>query len=336
MRLHVIHETHYAYTPAVKTAQHQAHLVPATLPCQRLLSHRLMIDPEPAQRRVFTDAWGNGGCFFSLQTTQDQLRVVAESLVETSPRPQPANAIAWEAARERMRYHRQAHWDPASEFLFASPYVPRHEDFVAYARPSFTPGRPLLEAAQDLMHRIHREFAYQPQATDANTPALEALALRRGVCQDFAQVMVGCLRSLGLPARYVSGYLLTEPPPGQPRLVGADASHAWASLYLPDEAEAADGQKRAGTWADLDPTNDRAPGPDYVTLAIGRDYGDVAPLRGVIQGSDHVLTVAVTVTPVEDATSAVQTQTQTQTQTQSQSQSQSQSQAQSQVPSRAD
>ncbi len=303
MRLHVVHETRYDYAPAVRSAQHQAHLVPATLPCQRLLSHRLTIDPEPAQRRDFTDGWGNGGCFFSLQASHAHLRLVAESLVETLPRPQPHSAITWEAARERMRYHREARWDPATEFLFASPYVPRHEDFVAYASPSFTPGRPLLEAAQDLMHRIHREFAYRPQSTDASTPAREALALRQGVCQDFAHVMVGCLRSLGLPARYVSGYLLTEPPPGQPRLVGADASHAWVSVYLPDDAAPEVDGSAPGTWADLDPTNDRAPGEDYVTLAIGRDYGDVAPVRGVIQGGDHTLRVAVTVTPVGESDS---------------------------------
>ncbi len=298
MRLHVVHETHYAYAPAVKTAQHQTHLVPATLPCQRLLSHQLTIDPEPAQRRAFTDGWGNGGCFFSLQASHDQLRVVAESLVETLPRRQPTSTITWEAARERMRYHREAHWDPATEFLFASPYVPRHEDFITYAQPSFTPGRPLLEAAQDLMQRIHRDFAYRPQATDASTPARQALAMRQGVCQDFAQVMVGCLRSLGIPARYVSGYLLTEPLPGQPRLVGADASHAWASVYLPAEAGEEGEGAEGGTWADLDPTNNRAPGEDYVTLAIGRDYGDIAPVRGVIHGGDHTLRVAVTVTPV--------------------------------------
>ena len=305
MRLHVVHETRYDYAPAVRSAQHQAHLVPATLPCQRLLSHRLTIDPEPAQRRDFTDGWGNGGCFFSLQGSHTQLRLVAESLVETLPRPQPRSTIPWELARERMRYHRDAHWDPATEFLFASPYVPRHQDFVAYAGPSFPPGRPLLEAAQDLMHRIHREFAYRPQSTDASTPALRALTLRQGVCQDFAQVMVGCLRSLGLPARYVSGYLLTEPPPGQPRLVGADASHAWACVYLPDDSAQHAEAAASGTWADLDPTNDRAPGEDYVTLAIGRDYGDVAPVRGVIEGGDPRLRVAVTVTPVSETTLAI-------------------------------
>ncbi len=298
MRLHVVHETRYDYATPVRGAQHQAHLVPATLPWQRVLSHRLDIRPAPAQRRDFTDAWGNAGCFFSLPASHGQLLVRAESLVETLPRPHAGAAtgsISWEDARERMRYHRHARWDPASEFAFASPYVPRHEDFIAYAGPSFTPGRPLLDAARDLMHRIHRDFAYRPQATDASTPAREALALRQGVCQDFAQVMIGCLRSLGLPARYVSGYLLTEPPPSQPRLVGADASHAWAAVYLPG-AEGEDGH-----WAELDPTNDRAPGEDYVTLAVGRDYGDIAPLRGVIQGGGaHTLRVAVTVSPADD------------------------------------
>ena len=299
MRLHVIHETRYDYGAAVRGAQHQAHLVPASRPWQRVLSHRLDIVPAPVQRRDFIDGWGNAGCFFSLPAPHQHLAVRSESLVETAPRPPAsglASSMAWEDARERMRYHRHARWDPASEFAFSSPYVPRHEDFIAYAGPSFTPGRPLFEAACDLMHRIHREFAYQPQATDAGTPARQALALRQGVCQDFAHVMIGCLRSLGLPARYVSGYLLTEPPPGQPRLVGADASHAWAAVYLPGA------QPEAGLWAELDPTNDRAPGEDYVTLAVGRDYGDVAPLRGVIQGGGaHTLKVAVTVSPVDAA-----------------------------------
>ncbi len=292
MRLHVVHETTYDYAPAVKTAQHLAHLKPLHTPHQRLLAHRLQVTPQPAQLREVADAWGNTRTFFSLSASHAQLTVVADSLVETVAVPPPASPLSWEAARERMRYHREARFDPASEFAFASPYVPRHEDFVAYAQASFTPGRPLLAAARELMARIHRDFAYQLQATDASTPALQSLALRRGVCQDFAHVMIGCLRSLGLPARYVSGYLLTEPPPGQPRLVGADASHAWASVYLPGE----DG--RPGQWADLDPTNDRAPGEDYVTLAIGRDYADVSPVRGVIHGGGHhPMKVAVTVAP---------------------------------------
>jgi transglutaminase-like putative cysteine protease len=207
----------------------------------------------------------------------------------------PAASLPWDEVVERMRYHRATHYDPAAEFAFASPYVPRDDAFAAYAQASFDAGRPLLEAARELMQRIHADFEYATSATDVNTPALRALALRKGVCQDLAHVMLGCLRSLGLPARYVSGYLLTEPPPGQPRLVGSDASHAWASVYLP----AGEGP---GTWLDFDPTNDRLAGEEYVTLAVGRDYSDVSPIRGVIHGgAKHKLRVAVTVTPVESA-----------------------------------
>lgn len=295
MRLHVLHETVYDYAPAVKSAQHQAHLKPLDTAHQRLLSHRLSVQPAPARIDEVRDQWGNTRSFFSLPSVHERLRVLADSVVQTRPAPALDREISWEAAREQLRYHRHAQWDAASEFTFASPYVPRHEDFVAYAQRSFAPGRPLLEAARDLMSRIHREFEYRSQATDASTPALQSLKLRQGVCQDFAHVMIGCLRSLALPARYVSGYLLTEPPPGQPRLVGADASHAWASVYLPGEGDA------PGVWADLDPTNDRAAGEDYVVLAIGRDYADVAPVRGVIHGgAHHQLQVAVTVTPLEE------------------------------------
>lgn len=295
MLLRVVHETTYAYAPAVGTAQHVAHLRPSDRDGQRLLRHELAIEPAPARRSESQDVFGNVRTFFGLQSPHDRLRVVADSLVETAARPLAGASLAWEEARERLRYHRGADYDPASEFVFASPYVPWHDDFAAYARPSFTQGRPLLEAARELASRIHRDFAYVSQATDAGTPALEALALRRGVCQDFAHVMLGCLRSLGLPARYVSGYLLTDAPPGQPRLVGSDASHAWVSLYLP----AAEGR---GRWAELDPTNDRAPGEDYVTLAVGRDYSDVSPVRGVIHGgAHHTLRVAVTVAPAEGA-----------------------------------
>ncbi|HEX2545042.1 MAG TPA: transglutaminase family protein [Ramlibacter sp.] len=298
MLLHVVHETAYDYSPMVRTAQHMAHLKPATTAKQELLSHRLTVDPRPAQQTESVDVYGNTRSFFSLQFSHDWLRVQAESLVSTSPAQQPEDSLPWEEVAERMRYRRGTRYDAASEFAFASPYVPRDEAFAAYAQPVFQPGRPLLDAARELMARIHKDFEYAPAATDVNTPALEALAERRGVCQDFAHVMLGCLRSLGLPARYVSGYLLTNPAPGQPRLVGCDASHAWVSVYLPG----ADGP---GAWADLDPTNDRAPGEDYVTLAIGRDYSDVSPMRGVIHGgANHSLRVAVTVTPAEAAAPA--------------------------------
>ena len=293
MLLHVVHETRYDYVPAVKTAQHMAHLKPAHNGHQQLLSHRLDVSPTPAQHSEATDVYGNTSAFFSLKARHEQLKVVAESLVATSEPPAVDSAMSWEEVRERLRYHRSAAYDPAAEFVFASPNVPRHANFLDYARPSFGADRPLYDAAHDLMQRIHADFEYEPEATDVSTPVLEAFEMRRGVCQDFAHIMLACLRSLGLPARYVSGYLLTEPPPGKARLVGADASHAWASIYLPaDEGR--------GRWADLDPTNNRAPGDDYVTLATGRDYSDVSPIRGVLHGgANHKLRVAVTVTPVE-------------------------------------
>lgn len=295
MLLHVLHETVYDYAPAVRTAQHMVHLRPASLATQRLIGHRLVVEPQPAQQAEAVDVYGNTRAFFSLDAAHDRLRVVAESTVDTQPPPVPADGVPWEEVRERMRYHRGARYDPAAEFAFSSPYVPRDEAFVAYAQPVFTPGRPVYAAARALMARIHADFTYETTATDVNTPALQALALRKGVCQDLAHVMLGCLRSLGLPARYVSGYLLTEPPPGQPRLVGSDASHAWVSVYLPGD------RAGEGEWADLDPTNDRPAGEDYVTLAIGRDFSDVSPMRGVIHGgASHTLRVAVTVTPVEE------------------------------------
>jgi transglutaminase-like putative cysteine protease len=183
--------------------------------------------------------------------------------------------------------------------VFGSHHAPVHEAFLAYAQSSFTPGRPLVQAAQELTARMHRDLCYETASTDINTPALEALAKQRGVCQDFAHILLACLRSLGLPARYVSGYLLTQPPPGQARLVGSDASHAWASVYLPELATHA-----CQGWLDLDPTNNRtgwaSPGLDYVRLAVGRDFADVSPLRGVLQGGGaHTLEVAVTVAPLD-------------------------------------
>lgn len=306
MRLRVLHETVYNYTPAVRNAQHMAHLRPRTSAAQRVLSHSLQVDPSPSRCDTSEDAFGNSRSVFSLPFTHDELRVRAETLLETSAAPSAPPGEPWEQVRERLVYRRGAPYEPAAEFGFASPYIPRHAEFVAYARESFAPGRPLMEAATHLMSRIHADFAYTAHATDAGTPALESLRLRRGVCQDFAHVMIGCLRSMGLAARYVSGYLLTAPPPGQPRLVGADASHAWVSVWFPPAApvqppDQTPGRQLADSaqWFDLDPTNDRAAGEGYVTLAIGRDYLDVSPLRGILHGGEHhILHVAVTVEPV--------------------------------------
>lgn len=297
MLVRVVHETRYDYVPAVEVAQHMAYLQPVSTATQHMLRHALEVEPPPNQQTPTLDVYGNTRTFISLQSGHARLRVVATSVVSTQARPLPVSHIPWEQVREYFRYRKDGPYDPAAEFVFTSPYVPRHADFATYARASFPPAASLLVATTDLMHRIHADFKYETESTEVNTPALEALAQRKGVCQDFAHIMIACLRSMGLAARYVSGYLLTRPAPGAQRLVGGDASHAWISVLLPDLPSDA-------RWCDFDPTNDRwgwgSPGEDYVVLAIGRDYSDVSPIRGVIHGgANHSLKVAVTVTPLD-------------------------------------
>ena len=297
MRLAITHETRYSYSPAVQTAQHVAHLQPADTPCQKVLSHSLHVEPAASVLHN-VDAYCNHRAYWALNNTHDGLLVRACSEIETSEIEQAKATQSWESVREHFRYHGGLPADVNNGFVFGSHHAPVHEAFTAYAQSSFTPGRALMPAALELTARMHRDFTYASQSTDINTPALEALENQRGVCQDFAHILLACLRSLGLPARYVSGYLLTQPPPGQPRLVGSDASHAWASVYLPELASHA-----SQGWLDLDPTNNRyglaSPGLDYVRLAVGRDFADVSPLRGVLHGGgEHTLDVAVTVAPL--------------------------------------
>jgi transglutaminase-like putative cysteine protease len=289
-RLRVTHETRYVYTGRIEQAYHVAYLKPRSGVLQQLDDFTLHIEPAPVVIDSSADGYGNHRVHFNLDVPHEELLVRAESTLSVNAPAFPRHGgPRWEQVRDALSYHAGATFDAASEFVFASEYVPRHGELAAYAATSFTPGRPIVEAAWHLSERIHAEFAYTPQSTQVNTPALDALRGRRGVCQDFAHVMIGALRSIGLAARYVSGYLMTRPPPGKARLVGADASHAWVSVYL---------GKGFGenAWLELCPTNNRAPGDDYVTLAYGRDYADIAPLRGVIHGSgEHQLTVAVTV-----------------------------------------
>ncbi|NYH27062.1 transglutaminase family protein [Paraburkholderia bryophila] len=313
--LRVTHETHYQYSARVDHAHHQACLHPKETPRQRVLDFSLEVRPEPGLVGARTDTFGNRRYFFSLDQPHDELLVCSRSLVQvrapelaaavsgaTPPaiaNPAGCHASAWETVRERLTYRAGQPYDAASEFTYASMYVARHPELARYAAASFTPGQALVQAAWDLMQRIHEDFTYASNSTEVTTTALDALAMRRGVCQDFAHVLIGALRSLGLAARYVSGYLLTQPPPGKPRLIGADASHAWAEVYDPAWPE-------DNGWLQLDPTNNRAPGDDYVVLATGRDYADVAPLRGVIRGggSEHALTVGVTVDPLDESPAA--------------------------------
>jgi transglutaminase-like putative cysteine protease len=306
MLLEITHDTHYSYDPNVEIAQHLAHLKPASMGSQRVLKTGIEVSPEPSWSEESIDNYGNICTFFSLQNRHSNLSIVAKSLIETRSDiitgPKPEDTPAWELVREYFRYHSNTKWDAASEFLFTSPFISLRPEFAEFARANFITGRPILEAAIDLTQRIYGEFHYVTKSTDIGTPALKALEKREGVCQDFAHILIASLRSIGLPSKYISGYILTNPPPGQPRLIGGDASHAWVSIYVPSID--ADGQLSTGLWCDLDPTNNRwgytTPGDDYVHLAEGRDYADVSPIRGVIHGgADHILDVAVTVRPIE-------------------------------------
>jgi transglutaminase-like putative cysteine protease len=291
--LAIVHETTYRYSTRVELAYHSATLRPAATPFQSLRAFSLAIEPEPSRHSQAVDAFGNARDFFSLYGPHDGLCVRSESRVQVSPRAmelEPAASPAWEELGDVLRYRAGAAFEPAIEFAFPSPFVPWLSELRDYALASYTPARPGLEAALDLMQRIHADFTYDAESTEISTPLATVFEQRRGVCQDLAHVALGCLRALGLPAAYVSGYLRTRPPPGRPHLIGADASHAWVRVWCPLHG-----------WVDLDPTNDVVVGTSHVTLAVGRDYGDVMPVRGVIRGGgEHTLEVAVSVTALDE------------------------------------
>ena len=295
-RYRVDHHTEYVYAATTATSQHLAYLTPRELPLQKVLWHDLTIDPAPADRSCRVDYFGNTAESFTMLTPYKALSAVSRSLVtvfEPAPLPDVATSPPWESVRDQLAAGSPGAPLEAIEFSAGSPYVDIGPEIEAFGRAVFPAGRPLLEGALELMHRIHHAFAFDSTATSIATPVSRILAGQRGVCQDFAHVHLACFRALGLSARYVSGYLLTDPPPGQPRLIGADASHAWVSVWCP-----------VNGWVDLDPTNDVRPGLRHITLAWGRDYGDVSPLRGVmVGGGAHVLHVGVSVVPeAADAT----------------------------------
>jgi transglutaminase-like putative cysteine protease len=296
VRIAITHTTRYRYQPQVDNAQHMAYLTPIHHHSQQLLSHSLRITPEPDECESRADIYHNVRTFFSILAPHTLLSVEAHSVVDTHVQPELHADVLWERVQEQFRYRARSPYHSASEFVFASPCVPEHADFLAYALPSFAQGARLLDCAYSLMARIHHDFAYETHSTQVHTPLLQAFEQKRGVCQDFAHIMLACWRAMGLPARYVSGYLLTHPPEGQERLIGCDASHAWASVFIPGASD--HGPAEPGRWLDFDPTNNRVPGEDYVTIATGRDFADVSPLRGVILGgTDHILEVQVTVAP---------------------------------------
>ncbi|HOB61487.1 MAG TPA: transglutaminase family protein [Candidatus Competibacteraceae bacterium] len=290
MRYTITHRTLYQYSSGVVLCHNEARLLPRETPWQLCRPSQIRIRPRPALSLERQDFFGNRVLYFAIQDVHYRLEVtVATEVRVLNERPfdETSSSPPWEQARQALWESLDPEIIEARTLALDSPFVKTRPAFLAYAEPSFPPGRPLLEAVADLNQRIYREFKYDPHFTTVATPLDEVLSERRGVCQDFAHLAIACLRALGLAARYVSGYLETLPPPGQARLVGADASHAWLAVYVPGIG-----------WAEFDPTNNCMPREKHVTLAWGRDYGDVAPLRGVMTGGgSHALKVAVDVEP---------------------------------------
>jgi transglutaminase-like putative cysteine protease len=290
MQYDVRHTTTYSYTDPVAICQNQIHLTPRVTANQSCADFQLEITPEPVIRRCWTDTFGNEVWYISIEEPHHQFSVTARSVVGITPRtvPAPQTTPGWEQVRDTLAAADSTDLRMASQFRFESPYIQFLPAASEYAAPCFVPGRPWLEAVLDLTARIHADFTYAPASTSVTTPTRDVLQRRCGVCQDFAHLQITCLRGLGLAARYVSGYLVTEPPAGKPRLVGADASHAWLSVFCPEFG-----------WIDVDPTNNLLPQQRHVTVGWGRDYGDVCPIQGVFTGGGkHTMSIAVDVAPI--------------------------------------
>lgn len=288
MILEVRHRTHYRYAREAVFSQHLLLLTPRSCPSQRVQLTTLGITPEPDDIDRRSDLFGNIVHVATVSRPHDELEIIATSRVDRAERNALifATSASWEETRNAAFGLCGA--SPVAElapFAFPSRMTAPDRAIETFARESFQPGRPVLDAAEELSRRIHRDFSYLPGSTAADTLPVEAFALKKGVCQDFVHVLLAAIRSLRIPARYVSGYLRTTPPPGRERLVGADASHAWVAVWDPGLG-----------WIEFDPTNDCVPGEDHVALAVGRDYGDVAPVSGVVIGAgQQTLTVGVDV-----------------------------------------
>ncbi len=291
MNYRIVHRTTYRYKYPVSVGNHVACLTPRLLPHQQLMRSELHIQPTPATRTERVDYFGNLLCFFTVQEPHKELVVEARSEVTMMgpATPLPQQQLPWEEAARSLPNDQSPAGLDAYQFGFESPRIRLRPEFASYALQSFRPRRTMPESLLDLTARIHKDFRFDSKVTNVRTPTEVVFRKRRGVCQDFAHLQIACLRSVNIAARYVSGYLRTYPPPGQPRLVGADASHAWVSAYCPGIG-----------WLDMDPTNNVVPSDGHVTLAWGRDYGDVSPLRGLILGGGaHTLKVAVDMEPLD-------------------------------------
>jgi transglutaminase-like putative cysteine protease len=290
MLYEVRHETRFQYEWPVAISHQLLKLRPRRCVRQNVLQTRLTVTPQPGVQREWTDYYGNVVEFVTVQGAHSELVIASTSEVEVMPGMNIMLDFSppWETVAQSMRNPVHAEALAACQYCFESPFVRLHPEIRAFAVECFTPGRPLLAATMALTSRIFETFTYQGGVTDIYTPALDVLHHRRGVCQDFAHLQIACLRALGLPARYVSGYLLTHPPPGQQKLMGADESHAWLSVWCPELG-----------WVDFDPTNNLIPNLEHVTVAWGRDYGDVSPVNGFIfGGGQHEVSVAVDVVPI--------------------------------------
>lgn len=284
VRYAISHLTEYAYASPVAVSHNEARLRPRELPYQHIVEDKLVIDPEANHRSEFVDYFGNAVDYFELREPVEVLRVRSESVVERDVSPErPTSSQPWSVVAAERRAD-------TTEYRIDSPLVRRSDAFRDYAAVSFPRGRNVMDGVLDLTHRIHEEFRFDSTATEVHTAVEDVLESRAGVCQDFAHVQIACLRSMGLAARYVSGYLRTIPPPGRERLVGADASHAWVAVHC-----------GGGEWIEFDPTNNLVPGTGHVTVAWGRDYGDVPPVKGVLIGGGSTrLRVSVDVAPLDD------------------------------------
>ncbi len=287
MKYRITHTTAYHYSEPASLSQNELFLTPRTTDLQQVIDSHLTFEPEPQYLHRRIDYFGNIAHVFMVQQPHGELALTATNTVQTNPSltPNTAATLPWENVVQRLVTHGQPEELEASQFVFASPLIALNSAVRAYARHSFPPGTPVLTGAVDLMRRIFTEFTYDKSASTVDTSVAQVLASRRGVCQDFSHLAIACLRSLGLAARYVSGYLETQPPPGTPKMVGADASHAWVSVFVPEVG-----------WVDFDPTNNMLVGESHITLAWGRDYSDVAPVKGVVMGGGvHTLSVVVDV-----------------------------------------
>lgn len=288
MHYRIIHKTEYDYSEPVRLSHNEARLLPRFTANQQCDQSLLRIEPLPADYREDEDFFGNRVAYFSIRQPHQRFIVTVTSDVRVVSQQAQRNfskKTDWENVRQALRQQRGAEILDALRYALDSPFVTATAELAAYAQPSFPRGRSLLEAVHDLMGRIHADFTYDPGFTTVATPLSEVLHHRRGVCQDFAHLAIGCLRAQGLAARYVSGYIETLPPPGEEKLIGTDASHAWFSVYIPELG-----------WMDFDPTNNQIPAHQHIIVAWGRDYGDVTPLKGVVfGGGEHTLAVSVDV-----------------------------------------